>query len=188
MKYRRLGKTSLKVSVVGIGSWQLSGEWGQSFTQQEVDRLLGWAGDLGVNLVDTAECYGDHLAEALIGAAIRQKRDDWVIATKFGHQFHPEAMQQDHWSPVAVRSDHWTPEEVIAQLEGSLRALGTDHVDLYQEHSGPDEVIDHDGLWEVLNQQVAKGTIRHLGISLSSDDLYQARRRPGRCERRPGRL
>jgi myo-inositol catabolism protein IolS len=149
---------------------------GTDLLPAEVDRLLGRARDLGVNLVDTAECYGDHLAEVLIGAAIRQRRDDWVIATKFGHQFHPEAMQQDHWSPVSVRSDHWTPEEVIAQLEGSLRALGTDHVDLYQAHCGPDEVIDHDGLWEALNQQVARGTVRHLGLSLSGDDLDQARR------------
>ena len=94
MKYRRLGRTGLRVSVVGVGTWQLSGEWGQSFTQREVDRLLGRAADLGVSLVDTAGCYGDHLAEKLVGAAIRQERDDWVIATKFGHRFHPEAMRQ----------------------------------------------------------------------------------------------
>jgi aryl-alcohol dehydrogenase-like predicted oxidoreductase len=137
MKYRRLGRTGLRVSVVGIGTWQLGGEWGQSFTQREVDRLLGRAGESGVILVDTAECYGDHLAEELIGAAIRQRRDDWVIATKFGHRFHPEAMGQEQWSPGSVRSDHWTPQEVIGQLEASLRALGTDHVDLYQAHSAP---------------------------------------------------
>lgn len=65
---------------------------------------------------------------------------------------------------------------MIAQLEGSLRALGTDHVDLYQAHSGPNEVVDHDGLWEALNQQVARGTVRHLGLSLSGDDLHQVRR------------
>jgi aryl-alcohol dehydrogenase-like predicted oxidoreductase len=53
------------------------------------------ARELGVNLIDSAECYGDHLAEELIGAAIGQRRDDWVIATKFGHQFHPQAMGQD---------------------------------------------------------------------------------------------
>jgi aryl-alcohol dehydrogenase-like predicted oxidoreductase len=176
MKYRRLGGTGLAVSAVGIGTWQLSGEWGRGFTQPEVDRLLGRAGDLGVNLVDSAECYGDHLAEALIGAAIRQRRDKWVIATKFGHQFHPQAMRQDRWSPGSVRSDHWTPEEVIGQLEASLRALGTDHVDLYQAHSGADAVIDHDGLWETLHQQVARGTVRHLGLSVSGDDLHQARR------------
>jgi myo-inositol catabolism protein IolS len=176
MKYRRLGGTGLAVSVIGTGTWQMSGEWGQTFTQREVDRLLGRARELGVNLVDSAECYGDHLAEQLIGAAIRQRRDDWVIATKFGHQFHPEAMGQDRWSPVTVRSDHWTPQEVIGQLEASLRALGTDHVDLYQAHSAPDVVIEDDGLWEALHRQVAKGRIRHLGLSVSGGDLEQARR------------
>ncbi len=176
MKYRRLGGTGLAVSVVGVGAWQLSGEWGQTFTQREVDQLLGRARELGVNLVDSAECYGDHLAEELIGAAIRHRRDDWVIATKFGHQFHPEAMGQDCWSPASVRSDHWTPQEVIGQLEASLRALGTDHVDLYQAHSAPDAVIDHDDLWEALHRQVAKGRIRHLGLSVSGGDLDQARR------------
>ena len=64
MKYRRLGKTGLPVSVIGVGTWQLGGEWGQRFTQHAVDQLLGRAGELGVNLVDTDECYGDHLAEA----------------------------------------------------------------------------------------------------------------------------
>jgi len=175
MKYRKLGSTGLAVSVVGVGTWQLSGEWGRRFTQPEVDQLLGRAHELGVNLVDTAECYGDHLAEALIGAAIGQRRDVWVIATKFGHRFHPEAMQQDRWSPVSVRSDHWTPDEVIAQLEASLRALGTDHIDLYQAHSGPDEVVDDDTLWEALHRQVARGTVRYLGLSLSGDDLDQVR-------------
>jgi aryl-alcohol dehydrogenase-like predicted oxidoreductase len=65
---------------------------------------------------------------------------------------------------------------VIGQLEASLRALGTDHVDLYQAHSGPDAVIEDDGLWEALHQQVARGTIRHLGLSLSGTDLRPARR------------
>ena len=65
---------------------------------------------------------------------------------------------------------------MIGQLEASLRALGTDHVDLYQAHSAPDAVIDDDGLWEALHQQVAKGTIRHLGLSLSGTDLHPARR------------
>ena len=176
MKYRRLGRTGLSVSVVGVGTWQLSGEWGQTFTQQEVDQLFGRARELGVNLIDSAECYGDHLAEALIGAAIRHRRDDWVIATKFGHQFHPEALGRDRWSPVTVRSDHWTPQEVIGQLEASLRALGTDHVDLYQAHSAPAAVIDHDDLWEALHRQVARGTVRHLGLSVSGGDLDQARR------------
>ena len=105
MKYRRLGRTGLRVSVIGVGTWQLGGEWGRSFTQPEVDQLLGRARELGVNLVDTAECYGDHLAEALIGGAIHQQRGEWVVATKFGHRFHPEALEQAGRSPVALRTD-----------------------------------------------------------------------------------
>jgi aryl-alcohol dehydrogenase-like predicted oxidoreductase len=176
MKYRRLGRTGLKVSVVGVGTWQLSGEWGRRFAQPEVDRLLGRAYELGVNLVDTAECYGDHLAEALIGGAIHTQRDDWVVATKFGHRFHPEALEQGGGSPTPLRSEHWSPAEVVAQLEASLRALRTDHVDLYQMHSGSDEVFDRHDLWEALHQQVAKGKIRQLGVSLGGDDADQARR------------
>jgi myo-inositol catabolism protein IolS len=176
MRYRRLGRTGLAVSVVGIGTWQLSGEWGRRFTQPEVDQLLGRAQQLGVNLVDTAECYGDHLAEALIGGAIHHHRAHWVIASKFGHRFHPEALQQGGGSPTQLRSDHWSPAEVVAQLEASLRALRTDHVDLYQLHSGPDEVFDRHDLWEALHQQIAKGKIRHLGVSLGGDDIHQARR------------
>jgi aryl-alcohol dehydrogenase-like predicted oxidoreductase len=176
MRYRRLGRTGLPVSVIGVGTWQLSGEWGRRFTQPEVDRLLGRAHELGVNLVDTAECYGDHLAEALIGGAIHHHREDWVLATKFGHQFYPEALRHDGGSPTQLRTDHWSPAEVVAQLEASLRAVRTDHVDLYQMHSGPNEVFDRHELWEALNQQVAKGKVRHLGVSLGGDDVDQARR------------
>jgi aryl-alcohol dehydrogenase-like predicted oxidoreductase len=123
MKVFRLGRTGLRVSVIGVGTWQLGGERGRRFTQPEVDRLLGCARELGVNLVDTAECYGDYLAEALIGGAIRQQRGDRVVATKCGHRFHPEAVQHGSGSPARLRTDHWTPTEVVAQLEASLPAL-----------------------------------------------------------------
>jgi len=81
MKYRRLGKTGLRISVVGIGTYQYGGEWGKVFTEDDVLEILRVAEENGINLVDTAECYGDHLAEKLVGAAIRKKRDRWVIAT-----------------------------------------------------------------------------------------------------------
>src|SRR4051812_22842657 len=58
MKYRILGNTGLRVSVIGVGTWQLGGEWGKDFSQDEVDRMLGRAKELGINLIDTAECYG----------------------------------------------------------------------------------------------------------------------------------
>src|SRR3954463_6199043 len=87
MKYRTLGRTKLRVSVIGIGTWQLGGEWGKDFSQPEVDAIFDRARDLGVNLIDTAECYGDHTSERLIGAAIARDRDKWIVATKFGHKF-----------------------------------------------------------------------------------------------------
>ena len=166
MKYRILGKTGLKVSVVGVGTWQLGGEWGKVFEQTEVDAMLAKAADLGVNLIDTAECYGDHLSEELVGRAIKGRRDKWIIATKFGHKF----------KQPFERDDLFEPDQVRKQLEDSLKALQSDYVDLYQFHSGNDKMFDTPGLWEMLEEQVDAGRIRHLGISISKkrDGVYQA--------------
>lgn len=157
MKYRRLGKTDLRVSVIGVGTWQFGGEWGKDFEQDEVDAILRTAGDLGINLIDTAECYGDHLSEEFIGRAIKGQRDKWVVATKFGHRFH-RAFERDHV---------YDPDEVRKQLDGSLRALRTETIDLYQFHSGTDAMFETEGLWQMLRDQQQAGKIRHLGISIS---------------------
>ncbi|MFC0471529.1 aldo/keto reductase [Halalkalibacter kiskunsagensis] len=161
MKYRKLGKTDLNVSVVGIGTWQYGGEWGKDFTQKEVDEILEKAKELGVNLIDTAECYGDHLSEKLIGKYLKKdNREDWVVATKFGHHFHESF----------ARTNHWSAEEVIKQLDDSLKALQTDYVDIYQFHSGNDEAFKNDDLWTALAKQIDAGKVRHLGISIGSND------------------
>jgi len=167
MQYRRLGKTDLVVSVIGLGTWQLGGEWGKVFEQAEVDRMFDAARRCGVNLIDTAECYGDHTSERLIGAAIRRDRDAWVVATKFGHHFHG----------YLNRTTVYDPNDVRQQLEASLRALQTDYVDLYQFHSGNNQMFQTPGLWEMLNEQVKAGKVRHLGISVSpNDNLFQVDR------------
>ena len=70
MKYRRLGKTDLRVSAIGMGTWQFGGEWGKDFDQNEVDQMFAAARDAGINLIDTAECYGDHSSERFIGNAV----------------------------------------------------------------------------------------------------------------------
>ena len=157
MKYRRLGSTQMQVSVIGVGTWQFGGEWGKDFQQGEVEAILKTAADLGVNLIDTAECYGDHLAEQLIGRAIKGQRDRWVIATKFGHRF----------NRVLQRDNVYEPKEVRRQLEDSLRALQTDFIDLYLFHSGTDAMFDTEGLWSMLQDQQRQGRIRHLGISVA---------------------
>ena len=165
MRYRRLGKTDIRVSVIGIGTWQLGGEWGKMFEQFAVDAILEKAAEQGVNLIDTAECYGDHLSEKLIGQAIKGRREKWIIASKFGHRFKPNFERDNLFEPVQVQE----------QLEESLRSLKTDYIDLYQFHSGNDEMFDVPGLWEMLQKQVKAGKVRHLGISISSkqDRIYQ---------------
>jgi myo-inositol catabolism protein IolS len=167
MHYRILGRTGLRVSVIGVGTWQFGGEWGKAFTPAEVAAILGAAHDAGVNFLDTAECYGDHLAERFIGAALAGRREQWFIATKFGHHFH-EAFK---------RTDHFDPADAVRQLDASLQALRTDYVDLLQCHSAKDEQFRTAGLWEALLAEQAKGKVRHLGISISPNtNLYQTER------------
>lgn len=164
MKYRRLGSTELKVSVVGVGTWQFGGDWGKGFSQREVDEILDKADELGINLLDTAECYGPHhRSETFIGDYLsRRSREAWVIATKFGH--HWEDKWENDWSAASVRR----------QLEESLKALQTDYIDLYQFHSGDNSAFDNDELWTMLDKQVQEGKIKNLGISIgSNDNLHQ---------------
>ena len=165
MKYRRLGKTDLKVSVIGVGTWQFGGEWGMDFTQVEVDQILDKAKELGINLIDTAECYGNHLSEKLIGEYLKKdRREDWIVATKFGHHFHERF----------TRTNDYSAQSVLQQLDQSLKALQTDYIDLYQFHSGPDDAFDNDELWTMLDKQISAGKIRHLGLSIAkNDNLHQ---------------
>jgi aryl-alcohol dehydrogenase-like predicted oxidoreductase len=167
MRYRWLGKTGLRVSVIGLGTWQFGGEWGRSFRQAEVDAILDKAAEMGMNLIDTAECYGDHLSESLIGNYLaRRDRSRWIIATKFGHQYHG----------FVERTWHLSAPEVRGQLEASLRALRIDAVDLYQFHSGTDEAFQNPELWAMLEKERQAGKIRHLGISiLGKGSVFQAR-------------
>jgi myo-inositol catabolism protein IolS len=167
MHYRTLGRTNLNISVVGVGTWQFGGEWGVDFTQPEVNAILAAAQDCGINFIDTAECYGDHLSERFIGHAIAGRRDQWIVATKFGHHFHKNF----------DRSRHFDATDVTAQLDASLAALQTDYIDLLQCHSATDEEFDTPGLWAALQREQAKGKIRHLGLSISPPtNLYQTER------------
>jgi aryl-alcohol dehydrogenase-like predicted oxidoreductase len=157
MRYRTLGTTGLRVSVIGIGTWQFGGEWGREFSQRDVDALLDQAADSGINLIDTAECYGDHLSEELIGDYLsRHDRSRWIVATKFGH----------HFKGFISRDDRFTAGDVLKQLDASLRSLRVDSIDLYQFHSGTDAQFQQEALWKTLSEQQRAGKIRHLGISI----------------------
>ena len=159
MQYRTLGRTGLKVSVVGVGTWQLGGEWGRAYTAGDTREILAAARAEGINLIDTAECYGDHLSEQLIGETLPGPRGDWIIATKWGHQFHA----------CFKRDPRFHATDLLGQLEASLKALRTDHVDLLQFHSGSDDAFADEAMWVAARQAKAQGKVRFLGNSIGSN-------------------
>jgi aryl-alcohol dehydrogenase-like predicted oxidoreductase len=173
MRYRILGKTGLRVSVIGLGTWQFGGEWGRDFTQAEADAILDAAAECGINLIDTAECYGpDHLSEKLIGDYLaRRDRSRWLVATKFGHRFNGFLDRDDDYSIAGVRQ----------QLDASLKALRVETIDLYQFHSGPDKCFQDGKLWTFLAEQKRSGKIRRLGVSILAKGSELQAREAAKC-------
>jgi aryl-alcohol dehydrogenase-like predicted oxidoreductase len=161
MFYRKLGNTGMTVSVVGIGTWQFGGEWGKQFEPKEVSEMFEAGRRLGINLVDTAECYGDHTSESLVGQAIEKDRDKWVVATKFGHKFHG----------FKDRTTDFSAKGMLEQLEGSLKALRTDWIDVYQFHGVTEEVFEDHELWSEVERQKGLGKIRAIGVSIGHDPM-----------------
>jgi len=153
----------MKVSVVGLGTWQFGGEWGRAYTQGEVDAVFDAARDCGINLIDTAECYGDHLSESLIGPAIKRDRDRWLLATKFGHKFNAPFDRDEPRSAADIR----------AQLDASLKALQTETIDLYQYHSWGDDQFRDDEVLAVLLKAKDQGKVRHIGNSVRKKDYLK---------------
>jgi aryl-alcohol dehydrogenase-like predicted oxidoreductase len=153
MQQVRLGRSGLVVSRLGLGTWQLGGDWGPTDTAAALDAIRR-AADEGVTLFDTAQAYGFGQAEQLLSAGLRGvPRDRIVIATKGG-------LRPTVGGLVRDASARWIREGVDA----SLRALGTDYVDLYQLH-WPDPATPFDETAAALAGLIAEGKIRHVGVS-----------------------
>jgi aryl-alcohol dehydrogenase-like predicted oxidoreductase len=152
MKQAKLG--TLDVGRIGLGAMGMSAAYtGAGSDDAGSIRTIHRAIDLGVTLIDTAEVYGPYTNEELVGHAIRGRRDQVVLATKFGFMSHTGRPQVDS-SPANIR---------IA-IEGSLRRLGTDHIDLYYQHRvDPDTPIED--VIGTLSELVAGGKVRHIGLS-----------------------
>lgn len=169
---RIIGRSGIEVSDIGIGTWAIGGPfytasrsplgWGDVDDDESV-RMLHRAVELGANLIDTADVYGAGHAETVIGRAFKGRRDDVVIATKWGNTY-DEATQQ--MGPP----DH-SPEYVRVALEESLRRLQTDHVDVLQLHIGT-PVEEAGELLVACDKLLDEGKIRAYGWS--TDDLERA--------------
>jgi aryl-alcohol dehydrogenase-like predicted oxidoreductase len=154
MNYRRLGDSGLVVSVVGIGCNNFGRKLDPDGTRAVVDAAL----DAGINFFDTADIYGEPhgASEAQLGAALKGRRDDVVLATKFGM-----SMAGSNGRDFGVRGSR---RYVIRAVEASLRRLDTDHIDLYQFHE-PDPGTPIDETLSALDDLVRAGKVRYLGNS-----------------------
>jgi aryl-alcohol dehydrogenase-like predicted oxidoreductase len=157
MQHTLLG--NLEVSRLGLGAMGMSAYYSGATTDDaESERTLRRALDLGITLIDTAEVYGPYINEELVGRAIAGRRDEVVLATKFGNA------RGEHGERLGVRGD---AEYVRACCEASLRRLGVEHIDLYYQHR-VDVEVPIEETWGALAELVAAGKVRHLGISEAS--------------------
>ncbi|WP_329262064.1 aldo/keto reductase [Streptomyces sp. NBC_01478] len=155
MKHVSLG--GLDVSRIGLGAMTMAGTYttGGGLDDTESIRTIHRALDLGVTHIDTAEIYGPFHSEEIVGEAIKGRRDDVVVATKFGLVSHAGG------GPGVVDS---SPGNVKAAVEGSLKRLGTDHIDLYYQHR-VDRSTPIEETVGALAELVAEGKVRHIGLS-----------------------
>lgn len=163
MHYRTLGQ-GLTVSAIGLGCMTTTGGYSEHPDRAEMVAMVRGAVDLGVTFFDTAEIYGGHANEVLVGEALAPVRDQVVIATKFAEAIDPETH--------TVLGRRLLPDEVPAALDGSLRRLGVDAVDLYYQHRvNPDVPIEEYA--GVLGDLIASGKTRHWGISEAAEQTIR---------------
>jgi aryl-alcohol dehydrogenase-like predicted oxidoreductase len=155
----------LTVSDMGLGCMGMSAFYGTS-DEGEAIRTIHRAIELGCTFLDTAEMYGPYKNEELVGKALRDRRDEVVLATKFGIRHAPTDDEPNR------RVIDGTPENVRRSIEGSLKRLGTDHVDLYYQHRiDPNTPIEE--TVGAMAELVQEGKIRHIGLSEAAPDTIR---------------
>ena len=167
MKYRILGK-DLKVSAVSLGCMGMTHAFGAPSDTKEMTRLIHEAVELGYTMFDTAECYtgvfpngSTAYNEELMGAALKPYRDKIVIATKFGVHHAPDGLITDS-----------SPETIRKSVEGSLKRLGTDYIDLYYQHRIDPDVAP-ETVAQTMSQLIKEGKIRYWGISEANEEYLR---------------
>jgi aryl-alcohol dehydrogenase-like predicted oxidoreductase len=171
MEKRKLGKDGAEVSAMGLGCWAIGGPWefdGRPAGWGSVDdgesvRAVRRALDLGVNFFDTADVYGCGHSERVLGRALEGRREEAVIATKFGLLF-------DEGTRTGSGADASTGY-IRKACEASLRRLRADHIDVYQLHAGAEDAASAEGVVETLEELVEEGKIRAYGTAVDAPEV-----------------
>jgi aryl-alcohol dehydrogenase-like predicted oxidoreductase len=158
MQKRKLGNSNLEVSALGLGCMGMSFSYGAPKDEQEMTALMHKAVDLGITFFDTAEVYGPHTNETLVGKALSPIRHKVVIATKFGFNTDPANAKP------GAQSLNSRPEHIRQVVEESLKRLNTDYIDLYYQHRVDPDVPIEDVAGAV-KELIQAGKVRHFGLS-----------------------
>ncbi len=157
MKKRKLGKSNLEVSALGLGCMGMSFSYGPPKDKQEMTALLRAAVERGITFFDTAEVYGPYTNEELVGEALAPLRKQVVIATKFGFELHPDG--KPGWLGLNSR-----PEHIKQAVEGSLKRLKTDVIDLLYQHR-VDPNVPIEDVAGAVKELIQSGKVKHFGLS-----------------------
>jgi len=161
MKKRKLGNSDLEVSAIGLGCMGMSFSYGPPKDKQEMTSVLQAAVERGITFFDTAEVYGPFLNEDLVGEALAPFRDEVVIATKFGFDLDPDFDPRGMTGPPGLNS---RPEHIREAVEGSLKRLRVDVIDLlYQHRVDPDVPIED--VAGAVKDLIEEGKVKHFGLS-----------------------
>lgn len=169
MKYRELGRTGLKCSEIGLGTWAFASQVYGSVAEQDALNAIAAAYDAGINFYDTAPLYGtkeaDGVAEVILGKGVRENRDKVVISTKFGR------------NPTEGNAPNFHARRAMESVEASLLRLGTDYLDVLFFHSPFSASDIHDDVWGALSKLKQQGKVRFIGhsISMFADTQQMAR-------------
>ncbi|WP_346685393.1 aldo/keto reductase [Megamonas hypermegale] len=163
MEMRVLGRNGLKVSAIGLGCMGFTQSYPPYLPKEEAINVIRQAVELGVKFFDTAEVYGPYTNEELLGEALAPYRDKVIIATKFGYDIENNKLDEAG-RPIALSSN---PKVIRRAIEGSLKRLKTDHIDLYYQHRvDPDTPIEE--VAETIKDLVKEGKVLHWGLSEAS--------------------
>jgi aryl-alcohol dehydrogenase-like predicted oxidoreductase len=167
MEKRTLGAQGLEVSAIGLGCMGMSAFYG-STDEAESIAAINRAHELGIDFLDTAQLYGPLTNEELLGRALEGRRDDYVIATKFNYRL-DDAVPGDM---STVGAQDGSPEHVRSSIEGSLKRLGTDYVDLYYQHR-IDPKVPIEETVGAMAELVEQGKVRYIGLSEAAPETIR---------------